>query len=374
MSSHRKQNNFNYHKIYPMSVGEDSCFCHYCGRKAGLELELHWDHVPPLNVKIPPEYLQYIKKTLIRACSECNLMASDRPHMEYIDRHIWLKNAYLEKYKKLILSGKHQLLTYKKNDLLTAYINNSIIRYEEILYAIGFGLADLSQITSDLLNMKDDDGNYISDVINKHLSLPILSDEPEIKNKIIPSIDSFFGILFLDFDGDENKINKKNYHEMYQKYGYIVDEMILPADPDIEYNLTWDEIRKIIEYMKYYKVEEKNYLIQDIIDFLNNHDKDYLAYQEFIDELINVMENRIKKPNSLTTYDFRNEQDFKLWYKTHKSLLVQLGVPGLPCRIYKKKWEDITKDINSLLSLDLLEEDFTISGRVKLEVRHKPPN
>jgi len=349
-----------------MSSGEDSSFCHYCGRKAGLERELHWDHVPALNVKIPHEYLQYIKKTLIRACSECNLMASDRPHMEYIDRHIWLKNAYLEKYKRLILSGKHQKLVYKDNDLLAAYINNSIIRYEEILYAIGFGLVDLSQITSDVLNMKDDDGNYISDVINKHLSLPIFEDEPDIKNKIIPSLDSFFSILFLDFDGDGENISKKNYDEMYRKYGYIVDEMILPSDPDFEYNLSWDEIRKIIEHMKYYNEEERNYSIQDIISFLNKQDENYITYNEFIGELVNVMENRIKKPNSLDIYDFRNEKDFELWYQKHKSLLDQLGVPGLPCRIYKKEWENITKDINALLSLDCLDDDFNKPDHIEL--------
>lgn len=94
---HRKVNNVGYKRIYPMSFSEDDTFCHYCGRSASSNLALHWDHVPALNVRIPEEYgIQHdIRRTLIRACAECNILASDVPHLDYLERHFWLKVSYL---------------------------------------------------------------------------------------------------------------------------------------------------------------------------------------------------------------------------------------------------------------------------------------
>lgn len=332
-----------------MSVGEDSTFCHYCGRKAGLELQLHWDHVPSLNVKVPPEYTHLIKKTLVRACSECNLMASDHPHMDYIDRHIWLKHEYLQTYKKLLLSGKHDLLVAEKNDLLAPYINNSIVRYEEILYAIGFGLADLSQIKSPILDMKDNNGNYFRDILNKYLSLPIIQDDSDEIDNTLPSLDRFFTILYADFAEQPERLNKKNYNTIYQRYGYRVENIIMPRNPDVEYGLSWENMSQIIEYIEDYKEQGKGYYIEDLIELLYKDDDHYCTYKEFIDELANVMSNRIKNSATFVEYDFHMEQDFESWYENHKSLLDQLGIPALPCHIYQKEWSDICDDLDDVL-------------------------
>lgn len=80
-----------------MSEGKDDTFCHYCGREARVGLGLQWDHVPALNCAIPEDH-QHISKTLVRACSECNLLASDIPHLDYLERHYWLKSKYLGRY------------------------------------------------------------------------------------------------------------------------------------------------------------------------------------------------------------------------------------------------------------------------------------
>ena len=68
MSFHRIVNNVGYKKIYPMSLSKDDGFCHYCGRLESTIVNLEWDHVPALNVKIPTEYgIEFgIKKVLVR--------------------------------------------------------------------------------------------------------------------------------------------------------------------------------------------------------------------------------------------------------------------------------------------------------------------
>lgn len=334
-----------------MSVREDSTFCHYCGRKATPDLELQWDHVPSLYIKIPREYIKLIKKTLIRACAECKKMSLDQPHIEYLDRHIWLKNEYLQTYESLLLTGQHISPITEKNDFINEYNGNPLVSYEEILSLIGFGLADLSQISSPILNLKDNNGNYLSDVLNKYLSLPIIQNESDELDNPLLNIDRFFAILSIDFAEQPERLNKKNYDNMYQRYGYRVDNIIMPRDPDIAYSLTWDNMIQIIEYIEDYKQQEKDYYIDDLIELLDQDQDYYCTYKEFIEELANVMENRIKNPISKKMYDFHVEQDFESWYENHKSLLNQLGIPALPCHIYQKKWTDICIDLDELLAV-----------------------
>lgn len=338
-----------------MSVAEDSTFCHYCGRKASLELQLHWDHVPSLNVKIPLDYLHLVKKTLVRACSECNLRASDRPHMEYIERHIWLKNEYLRVYKKLLLSGKHESHSVANNDLIAPYINNSIVRYDDILHAIGFGLTDLSQITSPIINQKDLNGNYLRDILCKYLSMPVISDDTDDSVNESPNLDLFFNVLQTDFSDDHVSFNKRNYNNLYQRFGYRVENINMPRNPDILYGLTWDLMGKVIEIINEYRKQEKSFYVEDIIDQLNEDDDYFCSYSEFVDELANVMNNGIKNPKSGNTYNFYFEQDFETWFENHKSLLNQLGIPALPCHVYQKNWKEISSEISLLI---INEEDI----------------
>ncbi|MDN3652338.1 hypothetical protein QWY77_06130 [Thalassotalea ponticola] len=178
--SHRIQNDVGYKKkIYPMSRTEDDGFCHYCGRKPNITLRLEWDHVPALNVKIP-EGCESIRKTLIRACRECNGLASDIPHMDYLDRHYWLKGAYLRRYKRFLLNdGGADIDTSHMNGFLLAAISNAEYKYEEILSVIGFGIRSIYDIESPILELKTVSKKKLSSVIIKYLHSPIDEDDDE---------------------------------------------------------------------------------------------------------------------------------------------------------------------------------------------------
>ena len=148
--THRKVNNVGYKPVYPMSPEEDSSMCQYCGRHGGSGIQITDDHVPPLNVKIPEEFLSEVKKTLIRACSECNSLAGDVPHMTYQDRHLWLKARYIERYVNLLVSFDPSV----RKSHNTIVNNQPINEREEIrskLAMIGFGLLGAYQIESPLL-------------------------------------------------------------------------------------------------------------------------------------------------------------------------------------------------------------------------------
>ncbi|HAS6168094.1 TPA: hypothetical protein I7158_20835 [Vibrio vulnificus] len=153
--SHRIINNVGYKKIYPMSLFDDDSFCHYCGQKPSPEVRLEWDHVPALNVSIP-DYLEGIRKTLIRSCDECNRLASDIPHLDYLERHLWLKGALLRRYKRLLLAYDGETVSTKGlDDMLTATVVNGHFRYEETMRRIGFGIRDISDIDSPILALKN---------------------------------------------------------------------------------------------------------------------------------------------------------------------------------------------------------------------------
>jgi hypothetical protein len=164
-STHRVVNDVGYKKLYPMSLREDDTFCHYCGRKPHFNLRLEWDHVPPLDVKIPPEYLDKVHKILIRSCAECNRLASNIPHMDYYERHIWLKSKFLHRYKRLLLNDTEDSESNeRKEGYLDSAISNINYRREDILEAIGFGISEIEQIESSVLDLKTKSGKQLRSV------------------------------------------------------------------------------------------------------------------------------------------------------------------------------------------------------------------
>lgn len=183
--SYRYVNDVGYLKFFPMSNWEDDSFCHYCGRKANILLGLEWDHVPALNVKIP-DWVGDYRKTLIRSCSECNSLASDTPHLDYLSRHYWLKGAYLRRYKRLLIgdafseSEKLGLSGY-----LLAAVNNHDIKYQEIISAIGFGIKSIDDIDSPILKLKTKKGRTISSLISEYMHYPDSPEESEPESSLI---------------------------------------------------------------------------------------------------------------------------------------------------------------------------------------------
>ena len=166
---HRKQNRDGYKKIYPMSLSADDSFCHYCGRSTTPELQLQWDHVPALNVRIPEEYgIEFdIRKTLVRSCSECNLLASDIPHLDYLERHLWLKARYLRRYKSVLTNTSPE----DKDEVTDIAGKISSIGFHALLTMLGFGLKEESQIDSPIMEVKNKPSKRkIKNLIAEHLT------------------------------------------------------------------------------------------------------------------------------------------------------------------------------------------------------------
>lgn len=177
---HRKNNNHGYKKIYPMSLFEDDSFCHYCGRQVNTELGLEWDHVPALNVKIPDEYgIEHsIRKTLVRSCSECNSLASDTPHLDYLERHLWLKVQYMRRYKSVLISSDPK----DKDEVVSITGKRNSLSFHKLLSMLGFGLKDIDMIKSPILQLKNKpSARKVENLIAEHLtnSPHEIEDEPE---------------------------------------------------------------------------------------------------------------------------------------------------------------------------------------------------
>lgn len=166
---HRKQNRGGYKKIYPMSLTPDESFCHYCGRSVTPDLQLEWDHVPALNVRIPEEYgIEFdIKKTLVRSCSECNSLASDVPHLDYLERHLWLKARYLRRYKSVLTDTSPK----DKDEVTDVTGKRSSIGFHSLLTMLGFGLKEESQINSPIMEVINKPSRRkIKNLIAEHLT------------------------------------------------------------------------------------------------------------------------------------------------------------------------------------------------------------
>jgi hypothetical protein len=174
--SYRKINDIGYKKIFPMSLHEDMTFCHYCGRSVSPNNGLEWDHIPALNVSIPYEYglIHQLRKTLVRACTQCNSLASDTPHLDYIERHFWLKARYLKKYKSLLINYSPSF------EHITDIQSKKNIDFIELINMLGFGVNDISNITSPILDVKNSYYNRtIGNLILESLTFPPMAIDEE---------------------------------------------------------------------------------------------------------------------------------------------------------------------------------------------------
>ena len=259
---HRLVNNVGYTKIYPMSSTADDTFCHYCGRKASMLNGLSWDHVPALNVKVPKEFIAGIRKTLIRACVECNNMASDIAHIDYAERHLWLKTKYLQKYKKLILSEGGGSDPEKFSGFLKAYVSNQKKLYVEILGAIGFGIQSIDQIESEILNLRNSSRKLVGTVLIDYLYGTPEDDQEELEEVSITLrsevsrdeepyeyMDEYDFILFLSAEMEAGNIikNQVDYLEWKDHHESRFTLLDLPLEPESHYETPWSVLAKLAQ-------------------------------------------------------------------------------------------------------------------------------
>lgn len=258
--SYRITNNVGYKKLYPMSLTEDDSFCHYCGQKANIEVQLEWDHVPALNVSIP-DHLKDIKKTLIRSCNECNRLASDIPHLDYLERHLWLKGALLRRYKRLLLSFDGTNVSTDGLDyLLAATINNGQFRYEETMRRIGFGIRDISDIDSPILQLKNKEKKKLSEALTAFMyGIPTEDDEDEtssvnleglesaleIKQDLPPfSYTQFLNFLASEIESGQKIYDDNSYFTWCKRYPSRTEILELPnISPSKFFGKKWDKIK-----------------------------------------------------------------------------------------------------------------------------------
>ena len=227
-----------------MSEGKDDTFCHYCGREARVGLGLQWDHVPALNCAIPEDY-QHISKTLVRACSECNLLASDIPHLDYLERHYWLKSKYLDRYKKLLLDDTDiENVRNTGNSFMEGYLNNQNFLYFEILKAVGFGVVNISQIDSPVLSLKCRSGRTIEEVLIDYLfgAPNVIKDEgsDDEDGSVYLIYDDYIAYL-SDAMKKEVVINEERVKE--QSRTNIVS---IPENPTRYYQVSWATITRAV--------------------------------------------------------------------------------------------------------------------------------
>lgn len=244
-----------------MSASEDEGFCHYCGRKPSINLSLEWDHVPALNVKIPPDCNE-VRKTLVRACKECNLLASDHPHMDYLERHFWLKGAYLRRYRRLLINeGVEDIDTKNMEGFLLAVIKNTDIKYEEILLAIGFGIKNIEDIESPILNIRTKKSKRILEhIIREYLSgFPDCEDEEDdfipqatTHNEIeLPplnyTIEEFISFLSNETESGWNIECEDDYRRWIDEHPARAACLELPKTPDKAFGVSWDKLNFLVE-------------------------------------------------------------------------------------------------------------------------------
>lgn len=333
--SHRIVNNVGYKKIYPMSLCDDDSFCHYCGRSPDILNQLEWDHVPALNVKIPEDYTD-IKKTLIRACRECNGLASDVPHLDYLERHFWLKAAYLRRYKRLIINeGAVEANASHDDPYLNAIINNAKLRYEQLLDGIGFGIKDTSQIESPILEVKTKKGKKIANLLIGHLrgfpSEPDEQDESEDrqnKNESIINIDNETYVYcsyddFVEFIAAENELNDiigghEHYDAWVKSHPSRFEILELPKSPEKAYMTTWFSILSAAKKI--------------INEGRTSDNFDWPEAPCPLNDFISCLVYEYSLPSISTELDYLN------WCFLNQDIITEYALPQNPCDLYGKEW------------------------------------
>lgn len=228
-----------------MSEGKDDTFCHYCGREARVGLGLQWDHVPALNCAIPEDH-QHISKTLVRACSECNLLASDIPHLDYLERHYWLKVKYLERYRKLLLDDTdiENVRNTVVDSFMDGYLNNQNFLYFELLKAVGFGVVNISQIDSPVLSLKCRSGRTIEEVLIDYL----FGAPNVIKDEESDDEDGSVYLIYEDYIAYLSDAMKKEsvITEDRVKEHSRTNSVNIPENPTRYYQVSWATITRAV--------------------------------------------------------------------------------------------------------------------------------
>lgn len=256
--SHRIVNNIGYKKLFPMSLFDDGSFCHYCGQKSSPEVQLEWDHVPALNVTIP-DYVEGIRKTLIRSCGECNRLASDIPHLDYLERHLWLKGALIRRYKRLLLAFDGTSVSPQGlDDYLTATIKNGQFRYEETMRRIGFGIRDISDIESPILHLKNNAKVKLSEALTAFMfgvpteedddkpseNLHLLDSDGEVDLELPPfPYNDFIDFLTSEIESGQSIFDDKSYFDWCKKHPSRTAMLELPTiSPAKFFGKKWEAI------------------------------------------------------------------------------------------------------------------------------------
>ncbi|HIF9093899.1 TPA: hypothetical protein ACX6NR_002873 [Photobacterium damselae] len=307
---HRKINNVGYKKLYPMSLIDDDSFCHYCGARASITVQLQWDHVPALNVKIP-EGCEGIHKTLIRSCAECNNLASDVPHLDYLERHFWLKVALLRRYKRLLLAyDGTKVETKGLSDFLVATINNGEFKYKETMSRIGFGIKDVTEIDSPILSLKNKAGVKLSSALIDYLHGTPCEDDDidnDSSDGLFKYVDEELGLPpypysdFIDFLVTESEVGNaittdRQYSAWLKDYPQRALILELPTISPVRfYGVSWDklisDVRAAVKKDQQYDLAREPDISEtdnDIKDLSNNRRKQ--AHQVF---------NMLMRPKSL---------------------------------------------------------------------------
>ena len=127
-------------------------FCHYCGMPAPS-----LDHVPPLNA-LPSLLMEYEKLNYIKVpcCNECNSIAGDYPHTDFIERQKYIKEKLKKKYQKYIKSPDWEdyeisELGYRMKQLIEATMSIKYLVAYRLTYGeeLNFNIKDLGYMQFD---------------------------------------------------------------------------------------------------------------------------------------------------------------------------------------------------------------------------------
>ncbi|GGF84312.1 hypothetical protein [Alteromonas lipolytica] len=340
--SHRIVNNVGYKKIYPMSEGKDDTFCHYCGREARIDLGLQWDHVPALNCAIPEEH-KHIKKTLVRACSECNSLASDIPHLDYLERHYWLKSKYLERYKKLLLDDiSVEEPQSPGHSFVDGYLNNQKFFYFELLKAVGFGVVNVSQIDSPIIALKCRSGRTVEQVLVDYLfgAPNVIKDEEDDEDNGAVYFEYKDYIAYLK---DALKSKGLITEERVQGINSTSNEKI-PEFPTRYYQVSWATITRAV--MLSAQVDDEEITAKDddqkdnVVEPVKENEKTGIVITDDVEIGFNRFTTVISK--ILHEIGMYRELDNHLYLRfLMKQRNLNMKLPKNPVPYFETSWEEL---------------------------------